>query len=106
MTDHTNMDALQRERLDRPGFDADEYDAGHEEARLAAEFANVIRERRLELGLTQTRLAQRAGLRQPDVSRFESGGGTRTIGMLERLAHALGTAVRRAIREAWRCVIR
>ncbi len=30
-----------------------------------------------------------AGLRQPDVSRLESGGGTPTIGMLERLAHAL-----------------
>ena len=36
-----------------------------------------------------TAVAQRAGLRQPDVSRLESGGGTPTIGMLERLAHAL-----------------
>ncbi|NNH73945.1 helix-turn-helix transcriptional regulator [Nocardia uniformis] len=53
------------------------------------QFANAIRERRLELGLTQTQLAQRAGLRQPEVSRLESGGGTPTIGMLERLAHAL-----------------
>jgi ribosome-binding protein aMBF1 (putative translation factor) len=89
MTDHTTMDALRRERFARPDFDADEYDAGREEARLAIEFANTIRERRLELGLTQTQLAQRAGLRQPDVSRLESGGGTPTIGMLERLAHAL-----------------
>ncbi|MEV6098154.1 helix-turn-helix transcriptional regulator [Nocardia sp. NPDC051981] len=56
---------------------------------MAIEFANAIRERRLELGLSQTQLAQRAGLRQPEVSRLESGGGTPTIGMLERLAHAL-----------------
>jgi ribosome-binding protein aMBF1 (putative translation factor) len=83
------MDDLRRERINRPGFDAGEYHAGREEARLAIEFANAIRERRLELGLTQTQLAQRAGLRQPEVSRLESGGGTPTIGMLDRLAHAL-----------------
>lgn len=89
MTEHTSMDALRQERFGRPGFNGDEYDAGREEARLAIEFANVIRARRLELGLTQAQLAQRAGLRQPEVSRLESGGGTPTIGMLDRLAHAL-----------------
>lgn len=89
MAEHTSMDELRSSRVDRPGFDADEYNAGREVARLAIEFANAIRERRLELGLTQTQLAQRAGLRQPEVSRLESGGGTPTIGMLERLAHAL-----------------
>jgi HTH-type transcriptional regulator/antitoxin HipB len=89
MTENASMDDLRRERAARPGFDADEYNAGREEARLAIEFANDIRERRLELGLTQTQLAQRAGLRQPEVSRLESGGGTPTIGMLDRLAHAL-----------------
>ncbi|TLF80756.1 helix-turn-helix domain-containing protein [Nocardia cyriacigeorgica] len=89
MADHTSMDDLRRERVERPGFNAVEYDAGREEARLAIEFANAIRERRLELGLTQTAVAERAGLRQPDVSRLEAGGGTPTIGMLERLAHAL-----------------
>ena len=89
VTEHTSMDGLRRERFARPGFDVDEYDSGREEARLAIEFANVIRERRVELGLTQVQLAQRAGLRQPDVSRLESGGGTPTIGMLDRLAHAL-----------------
>ncbi|WP_062993341.1 helix-turn-helix domain-containing protein [Nocardia anaemiae] len=89
MTDHTTMNDLRRERADRPGFDAAEYDAGRAEVLLAIELANAIRERRLELGLTQSQLAQRAGLHQPDVSRLESGGGTPTIGMLDRLAHAL-----------------
>jgi HTH-type transcriptional regulator / antitoxin HipB len=89
MTEHTGMSALRRERFDRPGFNAAEYGAGREEARLAIEFADAIRERRLELGLTQTQVAERAGLRQPDVSRLEAGGGTPTIGMLDRLAHAL-----------------
>ncbi|MEV4129686.1 helix-turn-helix transcriptional regulator [Nocardia sp. NPDC049707] len=89
MTDDTSMNDLRRERVNRPGFDAAEYDAGRAEALLAIELANAIRERRLELGLTQSQLAQRAGLHQPDVSRLESGGGTPTIGMLDRLAHAL-----------------
>ncbi|MBH0779086.1 helix-turn-helix domain-containing protein [Nocardia bovistercoris] len=89
MSEHESMDEVRRERFSRPGFDSAEYYAGREEAKLAIEFANAIRERRLELGLTQTQLALRAGLRQPDVSRLESGGGTPTIGMLERLAHAL-----------------
>ncbi|NUS44055.1 MAG: helix-turn-helix transcriptional regulator [Mycobacteriaceae bacterium] len=89
MTEHTSMNELRRERFSRPEFDADEYHAGRAEAALAIEFANAIRERRLELGLTQTQLAGRAGLRQPDVSRLEAGGGTPTIGMLDRLAHAL-----------------
>ncbi len=39
--------------------------------------------------LTQSEVAERARLRQPDVSRLESGGATPTIGMLERLAYAL-----------------
>ncbi|MGW4635327.1 helix-turn-helix domain-containing protein [Nocardia sp. NPDC004415] len=89
MTEHPSMDDLRRERMSRPDFDAGEYEAGRAEAILAIELAQAIRERRLELGLTQTQLAERAGLRQPEVSRLESGGGTPTIGMLERLAHAL-----------------
>lgn len=89
MSEHQSMDEFRRERFSRPGFDVDEYNAGREEARLALELANAIRERRVELGLTQVQLADRAGLRQPEISRLESGGGTPTIGMLERLAHAL-----------------
>ena len=89
MTEHMTMNELRQERFARPDFNADEYDTGREEARLAIEFANAIRQRRLELGLTQAQLAERAGLRQPEVSRLESSGGTPTIGMLDRLANAL-----------------
>lgn len=89
MAEHSSMDDLRRERMSKPDFDATEYEAGRAEAILAIELAQAIRELRLELGLTQTQLAERAGLRQPEVSRLESGGGTPTIGMLERLAHAL-----------------
>ncbi|NVI90137.1 helix-turn-helix domain-containing protein [Actinomadura sp. BRA 177] len=48
-----------------------------------------MRERREELGLTQAELAERAGLHQPAVARFEAGGTMPTIPMLERYAAAL-----------------
>ncbi|MFH9742065.1 helix-turn-helix domain-containing protein [Streptomyces roseolus] len=42
------------------------------------------------MGMTQTQLAQAAGLQQPSVTRFEAGGTMPTLPMLERLASALG----------------
>ena len=66
-----------------------EYQAAYEEARHAYELGTVVRERRLALGLSQTELARRAGMTQPALSRLEAGGATPTIGLLERLAHAL-----------------
>ncbi|MFB4301214.1 helix-turn-helix domain-containing protein [Actinomadura sp. NTSP31] len=71
------------------GRDSDGVRAGREEARLAFELGNAVRHRRLALGLTQAELARRAGMTQPALSRLESGGPTPTIGVLERLAHAL-----------------
>ncbi|MEU5996064.1 helix-turn-helix transcriptional regulator [Spirillospora sp. NPDC047418] len=76
------------------GRDNDEVRAGRDEARLAFELGNAVRERRLALGLTQAELAKRAGLTQPALSRLESGGPTPTIGVLDRLAHALGARLR------------
>ena len=58
-------------------------------ARLRFELAEV-RSRREELGWSQRQLAERAGMTQPGVARFEAGGTTPTIPVLERLASALG----------------
>lgn len=76
------------------GRASDEVRAGREEARLAFELGNAVRQRRLALGLTQTELAERAGLTQPALSRLESGGPTPTIGVLDRLAQALGAKLK------------
>ncbi|MFB4305210.1 helix-turn-helix domain-containing protein [Actinomadura sp. GTD37] len=76
------------------GRDNDEVRAGREEARLAFELGNAVRQRRIALGLTQTQLAERAGLTQPALSRLEAGGPTPTIGVLDRLAHALGARLK------------
>lgn len=70
--------------MGRPGAGA-----AYEAARIRYELGMVVRARRQELGLTQGRLAELAGLKQPAVARFEAGGTMPTIPMLERLAKAL-----------------
>nr|WP_202420046.1 helix-turn-helix transcriptional regulator [Actinomadura rayongensis] len=70
--------------MDRPGAGA-----AYEAARIRCELGRAVRSRREELGLSQARLGERAGLRQPAVARFEEGGTMPTIPMLERLAEAL-----------------
>jgi len=64
--------------------------AAHEQARLRYELAEAIRARREELGWSQRQLAERAGMSQPGIARFEAGGTTPTLPLLERLASALG----------------
>jgi HTH-type transcriptional regulator/antitoxin HipB len=63
--------------------------AGYEAAKRAYELGQAVRARRLELGLSQTELAERAGMTQSAVSRLEAGGAVPTIGILDRLAAAL-----------------
>src|SRR5258708_34785396 len=72
-------------RIGRP-----EVAAGYEQARLRFELAEAVRKRREELGWSQRQLAERAGMTQPGVARFEAGGTTPTIPVLERIARALG----------------
>jgi HTH-type transcriptional regulator / antitoxin HipB len=64
--------------------------AAYEQARLRFELAEAVRARREGLGLSQRQLAERAGMTQPGIARFEAGGTTPTLPLLERLATALG----------------
>lgn len=87
------------ERIDRPAVRAE-----YEQTRLRFELAEAIRTRREEMGLSQRQVAERAGMTQPGVARFEAGGTVPTLPLLERLAAALdltltvslGPAVRRS----------
>jgi ribosome-binding protein aMBF1 (putative translation factor) len=63
--------------------------AAYEQARLRFELAKAVRARRQELGLSQRQMAERAGMTQPGIARFEAGGTTPTLPLLERLAAAL-----------------
>ncbi len=66
-----------------------EYREGYAEARRALLLGQVVRERRLTLGLSQTELAARAGMTQPALSRLEAGGSVPTIPVLERISMGL-----------------
>jgi ribosome-binding protein aMBF1 (putative translation factor) len=72
------------------GIHRPEAAAAYEQSRLRYELAEAIRARREELGWSQRQLAERAGMTQPGVARFEAGGTTPTLPLLERLASALG----------------
>jgi HTH-type transcriptional regulator / antitoxin HipB len=81
----TSLAEAREARIHRP-----EAAASYEQARLRFELAEAIRSRREELGWSQRQLAERAGMTQPGVARFEAGGTTPTLPLLERLAAALG----------------
>jgi transcriptional regulator with XRE-family HTH domain len=74
-------------RWERTG--ADEHAAAYEEARASLLLGQLVHGRRVELGLTQAELAQRAGMTQTQLSRLESGGATLTVPLLARLAAAM-----------------
>jgi len=82
---HTSLAKARSARMDNR-----DAAAAYEQARLRYELADAIRARREELGLSQRQLAERAGMTQPGVARFEAGGTTPTLPLLERLATALG----------------
>lgn len=57
---------------------------------LARELGQLVHDRRIQLGLSQAELAERCGMKQPQISRFEGGGTVPTLPLLRRLAQALG----------------
>ncbi|MGD6744851.1 helix-turn-helix domain-containing protein [Streptomyces sp. BH106] len=66
-----------------------EYDRMYEEAELAHDLGQLVYDRRTALGLSQVELAERCGMKQPQISRIEGGGTVPTIPLLKRLARAL-----------------
>ncbi|MFJ8717971.1 helix-turn-helix domain-containing protein [Streptomyces violaceus] len=69
--------------------EAVEYDQEYVDARLAGDLGQAVYNRRMELGLSQAELAERAGMTQPQVSRLEGGDTVPTLPLLRRLAKAL-----------------
>jgi ribosome-binding protein aMBF1 (putative translation factor) len=82
--EHRSYEELASERRG-----SEEYRQGYAEARRAFAIGQVVRERRVALGLSQTELAARAGMTQPALSRLEAGGVVPTIPVLERISAAL-----------------
>ncbi len=84
----TQQSELTRALASRPGF-AEGYEAAQRQQRFGA----LLRTLREEQGLSQTALAERAGVDQGDISRFEAGKwGKRGVSfeMLDRILPVLG----------------
>jgi ribosome-binding protein aMBF1 (putative translation factor) len=69
------------------------YDRIYEETGLAIELGQLVHDRRKALGLSQTELAHRAAMTQPQVSKLELGGTVPTLPLLARLARALDASL-------------
>lgn len=81
----TNYEQYKAERMKDPEFKR-EYD------NLEPEFAIVkaLIEARNKAGLTQKELAERTGISQSDISKFERGNGNPSIKTVQRLADGMG----------------
>ena len=86
------MDDLDRfldEQLKDPGF-AEEWERSKHEF----EIMKLLVEARSEMGMSQSELARRTGIKQPNISRLERGVCSPTLDTLAALAHGLGKEMR------------
>lgn len=67
-----------------------EYAREYERTRFANEVAIMVLKYRTEHGLSQSQLARRLGMRQPNVARLESGEHEPSLATLARLSGVLG----------------
>lgn len=68
-------------------------EAAYAAAKLAFELGEQVRALREERGWSQRDLAKLTGMSQPAIARFEAGGTTPTLPVLERIAIAFGTTL-------------
>ena len=60
---------------------------------VAKQIGQRIQELRKEAGMTQTQLAEKCGMAQPNIARIEAGTYATSIGVLSRIAEALGKRI-------------
>lgn len=84
----TNFKDLLEEQLKDPEFRA-EWDALQPERALVQAMIDA----RKRTGLTQKQLADKTGIAQSDISKFETGGGNPSLRTLQRLAAGMDTVL-------------
>ncbi|MFJ5224076.1 helix-turn-helix transcriptional regulator [Streptomyces sp. NPDC088400] len=89
---------LARERTHAEGYtEPAEVETMRAEIRMAFDLGQAVYDRRAELGISQSELAKRANMTQPQVSKLELGGTVPTLPLLARLAKALDASLNIAL---------
>ncbi len=68
-------------------------EAAYAAAKLAFELGEQVRAMREERGWSQRKLAKLTDMTQPSIARFEAGGTTPTLPILQRIANAFDTTL-------------
>ncbi|WYB31518.1 helix-turn-helix domain-containing protein [Streptomyces sp. SM1P] len=96
---HSRWKLKREQELGADHGESEETRAERAEIRLAMAFAKAVYDRRKELGLSQSDVAERAGLTQAKVSRIEGADAVPTLPLLRRLARALDASLSIALDE-------
>ncbi|NNH73125.1 helix-turn-helix domain-containing protein [Nocardia uniformis] len=94
---HARWKSLRERKLAEGYTDTDDVAEIRREIRLSMALAQAVYDRRTELGLTQTDLAERAGLTQAKISRIEGSDTVPTLPLLAKLADALDATLHIAL---------
>ncbi|UYQ62241.1 helix-turn-helix domain-containing protein [Streptomyces peucetius] len=93
MTSHARWKLAREREIAEGSAESPETARRREEIRLAFDLGQAVYDRRTELGISQTELAKRAEMTQPQISKLELGGTMPTLPLLARLARALDAAL-------------
>ncbi|WP_067659975.1 helix-turn-helix domain-containing protein [Nocardia harenae] len=94
---HARWKPLRDRKIAESDIEPDDVTEARHEIRLSMALAQAVYDRRTELGLTQTELAQRAGLTQADISRIEGSDAVPPLRRLAKLADALDATLNIAL---------
>ncbi|MET9207606.1 helix-turn-helix transcriptional regulator [Streptomyces bacillaris] len=94
MVSHARWKFARDEKVAQGIAESPEVERRREEISLAFDLGQAVYDRRVALGLSQTELARRAGMTQPQVSKLELGGTVPTVPLLARLARAMDAVFR------------
>jgi ribosome-binding protein aMBF1 (putative translation factor) len=94
---HSRWKTLRERKLAEGFTEPDDVAEARHEVRLSMALAQAVYDRRTELELTQTELADRAGLTQAKISRIEGSDTVPTLPLLSKLARALDASLNIAL---------
>jgi len=90
---HSRWKTLRERRLAEGFTEPVDVAEARNEIRLSMALAQAVHERRTELGLTQSELAERSGLTQAKISRIEGSDTVPTLPLLAKLAKAMDASL-------------